>query len=421
MKSIHIIKIITIAVAALFLSMCVPPEDGQGDEDAAYEAYLDSLRDVRCPRLLSSAAEYYKNRDWQSTINVYRDIVDLGCDRDDPQEVYQYYAIAYEFLGEYDSSEFVLVKGLQLLPNNVQLRKRLVYAYSKQNKKDLQIAELNRLIELMPNDLDIVMDLSELYGDQGLYNDQIDFLEQILEKDPTNEKAQSEIALVYEKTGKDPLDVYRKRFKNNSDNVSYGLDLADRLLSNDEPDEAVEVLNKVIRLDKTSKLAFRKLGQAYFSADDLNKSSNAYEELFELNPRDINIALKICDVNTANQKYAKALRWAEKAISIDRNNGESYGRKGNVYYKSFQDCRSPAISLDDRVVATFANRNFNKANELGYSRFKYSNSWLSENEVLFKKTQWFMLDDDVKNQGYVTPRSSCYNWINEKLKKESKW
>ena len=421
MKSIHIIKIITIAVAALFLSMCVPPEDGQGDEDAAYEAYLDSLRDVRCPRLLSSAAEYYKNRDWQSTINVYRDIVDLGCDRDDPQEVYQYYAIAYEFLGEYDSSEFVLVKGLQLLPNNVQLRKRLVYAYSKQNKKDLQIAELNRLIELMPNDLDIVMDLSELYGDQGLYNDQIDFLEQILEKDPTNEKAQSEIALVYEKTGKDPLDVYRKRFKNNSDNVSYGLDLADRLLSNDEPDEAVDVLNKVIRLDKTSKLAFRKLGQAYFRADDLNKSTNAYEELFELNPRDINIALKICDVNTANQKYAKALRWAEKAISIDRNNGESYGRKGNVYYKSFQDCRSPAISLDDRVVATFANRNFNKANELGYSRFKYSNSWLSENEVLFKKTQWFMLDDDVKNQGYVTPRSSCYNWINEKLKKESKW
>ena len=142
MKSIHIIKIITIAIAALFLSMCVPPEDGQGDEDAAYEAYLDSLRDVRCPRLLSSAAEYYKNRDWQSTINVYRDIVDLGCDRDDPQEVYQYYAIAYEFVGEYDSSEFVLVKGLQLLPNNVQLRTRLVYAYSNNKNKAIPLPEL---------------------------------------------------------------------------------------------------------------------------------------------------------------------------------------------------------------------------------------------------------------------------------------
>ncbi len=421
MKSIQFHKIITVGVIALFFSMCVPPEDGQVDEDAAYDAYLDSLREVRCPRLLSSAAEYYKNRDWQSTINAYRELVDLGCDRDDPEEVYQYYAISYEYLGLYDSSEFVLVKGLQQLPNNVQLRKRLVYAYSKQSKTDLQISELNRLTELMPNDLDIKMDLAALYGEQGFYDDQIDYLEQILNIDPTNEKAQSEIALVYEKTGKDPLDVYRERFRTNPENISYGIDLADRLLNKDEAFEAVEVLKKVIRLDKTSKLAYRKLGQAHYNADQLDEASDAYEELFLLNPRDVQIALRICDVNIANQKYAKALRWADKAISIDKSRGESHGKKGNVYYKSFQDCRSASISLDDRIVATLANRNFLKANELGFSRFNSSTSWLEENEVLFSKAHWFMLDDDVKNQGYVTPRSGCYNWVNEKLKKDPKW
>ena len=421
MKSIYFPKLITLGITALFISMCVPPEDGQADADAAYDAYLDSLRTVRCPRLLSSAAEYYKNRDWHSTINVYREIVELGCDRDDPVEVYQYYAVAFESLGLYDSSEFVLVKGLQQLPNNVQLRKRLVYAYSKQGKTDLQIAELNRLSELMPDDMEIKMDLAKLYGEQGLYNDQIDFLEQILDKDPTNEKAQSEIALVYEQTGKDPLDVYRERFRSNNDNVSYGLDLAERLISNDKPLEAVEVLKKVIRMDNTSKLAYRKLGQAYFSADQLDEASNAYEELFILNPRDIHIALKICDINIANQKYAKALRWADKAISIDKNNGKSYGIKGNVYHKSLQDCRSAAISLDDRIVATLAQNNFIKADELGYRRFNNSNSWLKDNEVLFSKAQWFMLNDDVKNQGYVTPSGECYDWIDEKLKKDSKW
>ena len=421
MKSIYFPKLITLGITALFISMCVPPEDGQADEDAAYDAYLDSLRTVRCPRLLSSAAEYYKNRDWRSTINVYREIVELGCDRDDPVEVYQYYAVAFESLGLYDSSEFVLVKGLQQLSNNVQLRKRLVYAYSKQGKTDLQIAELNRLSELMPDDMEIKMDLAKLYGEQGLYNDQIDFLEQILDKDPTNEKAQSEIALVYEKTGKDPLDIYRERFRTNNDNVSYGLDLAERLISNDKPLEAVAVLETVIRIDNTSKLAYRKLGQAYSSADQLDEASNAYEELFILNPRDIHIALKICDINIANQKYAKALRWADKAISIDKNNGESYGRKGNVYYKSFQDCRSAAISLGDRIIATLAQNNFIKADELGYRRFNNSNSWLKDNEVLFSKAQWFMLNDDVKNQGYVTPSGECYDWVDEKLKKDSKW
>ncbi|GIS71010.1 MAG: hypothetical protein CM1200mP10_05870 [Candidatus Neomarinimicrobiota bacterium] len=32
-------------------------------------------------------------------------------------------------------------------------------------------------------------------------------------------------------TGRDPLKIYGERFQNNSDNVSYGLDYADRLLN----------------------------------------------------------------------------------------------------------------------------------------------------------------------------------------------
>lgn len=420
MKEIQSSKLVSIGVAAIFLSMCVPPETGN-DEDAAFDAYLDSLREVRCPRLMSSAAEYYKNRDWPSTVRVYHELVDLGCDRDDPEEVYQYYAIAYEFMGMFDSSEFVLVKGLQQLPNNVQLRKRLVWVYSKQGKTDLHISELIRLSDLVPDDIQVKMDLAELYGKQEFYEDQIDILQDILKIDPANEKAQSEIAIVYEMTGKDPLDVYRERFRTNQNNVSYGIDLADRLLLIDEPYEAVDILKKVIKVDTSSKLGYRKLGQAYFAADQLDESSGAYEELFKLNPRDIRVAFKICDVNTAGQNYAKALRWADKVISMDKNNGESYGRKGNVYYKSFQDCRTPTISLDDRIVAALAFKNFSKAEELNYNSFTSSKLWLKENEVIFGRAHWFMLDDDLKNQGYITPRNECYSWVQEKLKKDPKW
>lgn len=421
MKEFRFSKLVGIGIISIFISMCVPPEEDGSGEDAAYEAYLDSLRDIRCPRLMSSAAEYYKNRDWNSTIRVYHELVELGCDRDDPVEVYQYYAIAHEYLGQFDSSEFVLVKGLQLLPDNVELLKRLSYAYSKQDKSDLQINTLIRLSELVPDDIQIKMDLSELYGKQELYDDQIDILEGILKIDPANEKAQSDIAIVYELTGKDPLDVYRERFRTNPDNVSFGTDLADRLLSNDEPQEAVDILKKIIKIDNSSKQAYRKLGQAYYAADQLDDASNAYEELFKLNPRDIQVALKICDVNTAGQNYAKALRWAEKIISMDKTNGDSYGRKGNVYYKSFQDCRTKEISIDDRIVATLAFNNFKKAEELNSISYKSSRSWLIDNEVLFTRAQWFMLDDDVKNQRYVTVHGECYNWVQEKLQKDPKW
>ena len=82
------------------VTMCVPPKDKSDVEFAKERAKLDSLRGVRCPRLMSSAAEYYRNRDWKQTIRVYSEITDLSCDEWNviyaPQEeIYQYYSFEY--------------------------------------------------------------------------------------------------------------------------------------------------------------------------------------------------------------------------------------------------------------------------------------------------------------------------------------
>ena len=79
----------------IFVTMCAPPAPDVS-ADAAEEARLDSIRQVRCPRVFSSAAEFYKNRDWENTVKVYGDLTALRCDRDDPKEVYLYYDIDYE-------------------------------------------------------------------------------------------------------------------------------------------------------------------------------------------------------------------------------------------------------------------------------------------------------------------------------------
>jgi len=76
------------------MTMCVPPEQSDADADAARFARLDSIREVRCPRIFSSAAEFYKNRDWEATVRAYDELTDLGCDREEPAAVYLYYAIA---------------------------------------------------------------------------------------------------------------------------------------------------------------------------------------------------------------------------------------------------------------------------------------------------------------------------------------
>jgi hypothetical protein len=53
----------------MMIMMCVPPGD-TGTTTAQDKKRLDSLRKVRCPRLMSSAAEYYRNRDWKQTVKI---------------------------------------------------------------------------------------------------------------------------------------------------------------------------------------------------------------------------------------------------------------------------------------------------------------------------------------------------------------
>jgi len=419
-------KIITLLFGALFLTMCVPPEGGNQnlEED---KAKLDSLRKVRCPRLMSSAAEYYRNRDWKQTVRIYEEITTLDCDEWNPvfappQEIYQYYAIAYEQMGKFDSSEFVLLDGLQKLPESVELRKRLAYSYKRQGKKEKEIIEFERIIDMAPLDISIMNDLSKLYKDESRFDDQIYILEKILKVDGSNEIAQSELAMAFESSGKDPLDVYRKRYEDNPENLSYGLDYADRLTQVDRSADATLVLDGVIRQDPTSKLAYRKLAEAHKETNNLKKAANAYEELFQIDPRDGRIAVDISDIYIDVGNYSKALRWAEKAMSLSNGNGSGLGQKAKVYFYGWDTFRQNPFSINDRIVAKLAYDYFVKAEDKGFLGFT-KRGWLEENskDILYGKAQWFMADDRVKRTRSISPTSSNYDWVTEHLKAEPNW
>jgi len=419
-------KLIFTFISVLFLSMCVPPEGGTGSDSAKDKAKLDSLRQLKCPRLMSSAAEYYRNRDWKQTVRIYKQITTLDCDEWNPiyappQEIYQYYAIAYEQMAKFDSSEFVLLDGLQKLPESIELRKRLAYSYKRQGKTDKEILEYERLIDMAPNDVNILNDLSKLYKDAGRYDDQIFILEKILNVDENNETAQSELAMAFESSGRDPLDVYRKRYEDNPNNLSYGLDYADRLMQADRPEDAIPILNDVIFQDKYSKLGYRRLAEANVATDNMTGAAAAYEELFKIDPRDGRVAINISDVYLEDGSYGNALRWADKAISLT-DDGSGLGQKGKVYYYGWNNFRQNPYSTDDRIVAKLAFDYFVKAENSGFNGFS-KRAWMQENakDILYGKAQWFMAEDKVKRTRAISTKSSDYNWVTEQLKAESNW
>ncbi len=419
------LKLFMLAISALVITMCVPPS-GPSADDLAEKARIDSVRNVRCPRLMSSAAEYYHARDWESTVRVYNEVVELGCDEWDatfapPEEIYQYYAIAYEHMSKYDSSEYVLLKGVEKIPNNIDLRERLAYSYKRQGKTDQEIVEYERILdELDPNNIRIMTELSSLYRKNGRYEEQIRVLQKLINIDATNEAAIADLTTAFERTGKDPLELYLDKYNNNPAG-SNGIQLADAYLQNDRIDEAIDVLKAVSRKEPRNKIIFSRLGDAYIINEDFANASTALESVYELDSRDYQTAIRISEVNSELENFGKAIDWAEKAIKVSKSAGEALGAKGDVYYKAFHTCRTPEVSRYDRIVARLAYKYYVQAESKGYRNVSGSKDWLKENEVLFTKSDWFMLDAGQKSAGYATVKTSCYSWVTERLYKDSSW
>ncbi len=420
-------KLLLISLLSYFILMCVPPLETDSNSSKRDLAELDSLRKVRCPRLMSSAAEYYRNRNWKKTVNIYKEITTLSCDEWNPvyappKEIYQYYAIAYEQMGKFDSSEYVLLDGLQKLPKNIDLRKRLAYSYKKQGKSDKEIIEYERLVEMDPDNISIMNDLSKIYKNESRFEDQIFILEKILKIDGNNESAQSELALAFESSGRDPLDVYRQRYEDNPENLSYGLDYAERLSQVERYDDAVNALKNVIQIDPSSKIAYRKLGEAQKSLDNLPDAAKAYEELFKIDSRDARVAIEISEVFLLDNQFGKALRWADKAISVNNKLGDTFAQKAKVFYYGWDYFNQNPFTIDDRIVAKLSYDNYVIADKKGYLGSSKRN-WFESNakDVLYGKAQWFMANDKVKRTRSITTSTPDYDWVTESLKPETNW
>tara|TARA_B100000315_G_scaffold260804_1_gene325563 strand:+ start:4491 stop:5786 length:1296 start_codon:yes stop_codon:yes gene_type:complete len=424
---IRIIVLCSIGCFLLIVSGCIPPDDSSDDDSAEAEAArLDSLRTIKCPRLLSSSAEYYKNKDWESTVLVYKQLVNLGCDKGNEEDVFQYWAVAYEYLGKFDSSEYAILQGLKRLPESIELRKRLAYAYNRLGDKNKELLEYERLMDMVTDDVKILKRLAGLYSEMERYEDQIYILQKILVLEPNNKDAQGDLANVFEKTGRDPLDIYRQRFESNSENLSFGIDLVDQLTAIEQYDEAITILNRLLSSNPSHKtvsmkLVLIKLANVYYKTDQLDKCADSYEQLYEFDKRDFKTAVKIAKVKVEESKFNDALEWADKAIRIAPDNGETFGCKGYVYYNLFKECRSDYPSADDKVIASLAYKYFKLSEEKNYNRYRRDQKWLEENEVLFSKSDWFMLNPEKKTGRKLLASGPCYEIVTESLQAESDW
>ena len=390
-----------------------------------YPYSVEYEQDDRCPQLSSSSAEYYRSSNWELSAQSYAELMELRCDQWNPDwvnadDVYLYWSIALQNLGKFEESESVLIKGLEELPDNESLITRLAYAYKKQDKIDEMIIEYERLMDAGSRDTDSLKDLAKAYAQQGRVDEQISVLKKILKKNPSDSTIQSEVARAYEDSGEDPLEIFKARFEENPENASYAVEYADKLMSNGDTDNAIDVLENTLSYRDNS-IIYMTLAKAYNENSDFDDAVDILEDLFELDRNNFRVAMQISVNSIEMDNFEDAFEWAKKSMKISKNNAESLAHMGNLYYKAMQSCREDAFSRSDKIVASLAYEYFVKAEKKGNSKYYKQKSWLEENEVLFAYADWFMTDKDVQATGKVSPVGRCYDWVSESLAKQSDW
>src|SRR6056300_278810 len=362
-----------------------------------YPYSVEYEQDDRCPQLSSSSAEYYRSSNWELSAQSYAELIQLRCDQWNPDwvnvdDVYLYWSIALQNLGNFEESESVLIKGLEELPDNESLITRLAYAYKKQDKIDEMIIEYERLMDAGSRDTDSLKDLAKAYAQQGRVDEQISVLKKILKINPSDSTIQSELARAYEDSGEDPLEIFKARFEENPENASYAVEYADKLMSNGDTDNAIDVLENTLSYNRDNSIIYMTLAKAYNENSDFDDAVDILEDLFELDRNNFKVAMQISVNSIEMDNFEDAFEWAKKSMKISKNN-----------------------------VASLAYEYFVKAEKKGNSKYYKQKSWLEENEVLFAYADWFMTDKDVQATGKVSPVGRCYDWVSESLAKQSDW
>jgi|TARA_B110000263_G_scaffold134214_1_gene116558 tetratricopeptide (TPR) repeat protein len=394
--------------------------------DGWYPYSIEDEREDRCPQLASSSAEYYRSSNWELSANAYSEMMSLRCDQWDsdwvnPNEVYKYWAVALEYLGKFDESEKVLIQGLEELPDDTDLMIRLAFSFKKQGKMDEMIIEYERILDAGLEDTDTLRDLASAYGEQGRIDDQVSILKKILSFDPNNSSIQSELARVYEDSGEDPLEIFKARFEDNPENAAYAIEYAEKLMSNGDTDDAIEALENTLSYNESNNMVYLILGNAYNENSDFDEAIEVLEDLFDLDRNNYRVAMSISDNNIELDNFDAAYEWASKALKVSKNNAESLAHMGNLYYKAMNACRGDTFSRSDKAVALLAYNYFEQAQKKGNSKYFKQKEWLEENDVLFGRADWFMLDKDIQATGEVSPAGRCYDWVSESLTKKSDW
>ena len=399
----------------LFFIGCTPP-DGSGSPDSGPSLSPAELaeRNQECDLYVSFAITNYQNRDYNSTIENYNHILNLGCGERNAEDIFQWMGRSYIELGKLDSANYSFKQGLKYLKEDNNLYEVAAWNAGKLGNLDEQIYYLEQWFSIDETNTKVLENLSNVYRDNEMYEEQIDILNLWLKLNPGDKNANAEKKAAFAALGKDEVDVDRERWEADPSNVKYGIDYVKGLLNDQQDAKAVEVCQSLLVYDKFNTTVLRLLGDAQLNQYNDDLALEAYISLTNIDPSDYIVAIEISKIFINKEDYKSSLDWAQKAITASGNKGITFFQRAETYYALAESCTGDVLSFWDKVVFEIAWEDYSEAIRNGYSRAKTRRDFLQENNIT-TSADWFMRPDNEKE---VTPQSDCYSWIKRSINRK---
>mgnify|MGYP001235359986 CR=1 FL=1 len=408
-------KIYYIVLAPFLIFNCATEVNKLNDINEGIErASLSEEDNMECNMYNSFAYENFENKNFRSTVDNYKYMIELGCSERYAEYIFEKMGRSYVELGKRDSASIIFKQGMKYLKNNKSLLVVAAWNAGKMNNVNEQITYLDMLLSFDDGNSKIYEDLSDVYRDNEMYNEQIAIINQWLRVDPTSKKANSEKKAAFKALGKDELDVDKERWMAEPSNISYGIDYAIGLKNKGSDSEVVEVCNSLLIYDKYNIEVLELKAESHLNLYEDELALEVYLDMDKINPNNYKIEIELSKIYINKEDYETAYKWANNSVRSSGNKGDALYQRAEVFYSVAESCTGDALSFWDKVVFEIAWEDYDSAVNSGFNRARTRADFLYENNIT-KTSDWFMRPDgEMKTK----PEGACYSWINRSIKRK---
>ncbi len=418
---LKVVSIITMGIMlfTMVLSACMPPQATAEELAAMEKARKDSVRKANaryCMKHLSFATEYYKNKAYPDALFNYKKLFEYECvDEQMAQNVYVYMGNSYREMEHLDTALIYYDEGLSVIPQNKYLWENKLFTLKMMDDEDLLLEAKVNMYAAFPGDSVLGEEIAEDYIRFGMYTEAKDMADHLLTTNPDSKNLRNIVREAIEAEGGDVRGFVEEEYNKNPDNISNARDLVRLLRDAGENDQAIQVLEGILKaapgmvdIMKDLVEAYRELGQTKTVISLLKKINTA-------NPEDVRVYFDMTEAYIDDDQLKSAMSWAEKAIKRDPSNGQTYANRATVFEAAGMACTGSVPDFDDKLVFMMAYEDYLTAKSKGYFKAANKIEFLKEARIP-QSGDWFFNRDEYVKSGKAKPKKECYSWLKRSVK-----